>query len=568
MTSTRRHPALPAVSDVSTGWCCATARSPPCAGDGRRPHRVRTSSTTVTRVAPQRFLSLGEVSDTLVDQLCATAIHGRASRWSRGVRWSTTRGRLPSPPTPPSAAARPKWRSPSTIASRAAGWRPRCSNGWPRPPRSHGFRWFQAMTSVDNDAMLEVFRDSGFELRVAIGAGRRRRPAESRAVARRRGGYGRAAPRGDASPRCGRSCSPRRSPWSASRASHSASAAASSTACWRGFAGPVYPVNRGATEIAGHRVPDRRRATCRRASTSPSSPSRRTPCSRWSKTARAPPSASLVVISAGFAETGDEGRRRQQRGGRAGAQPRHPHGRPQLHGRAQHRSGVRLNASFADRLPPHGRIALASQSGGLGLDDPAAGRRAADRHLDVRQSRATRPTCPATTCCSTARATRTRRSSCCTSNRSGTRAASRSWRAASADTSRSWSIKAGRTHAGSRAAGSHTAGLASSDVAVAALFQAVGRHPRRHHRRDVRRRRVPRPAAAAARRACGHHHERRRAGHPRRRRLRSGGARWSPNSPSDTRPRCARSCRAGEPSATRSTWSRRRRPSSSAMPSR
>ena len=50
-------------------------------------------------------------------------------------------------------------------------------------------------------------------------------------------------------------------------------------------------------------------------------------------------------------------------------------------------------------------------------------------------------------------------------------------------------VKSGRTPAGSRAASSHTAALASSDVAVDALFRQAGRDPRRHARGAARHRR-------------------------------------------------------------------------------
>ena len=49
-------------------------------------------------------------------------------------------------------------------------------------------------------------------------------------------------------------------------------------------------------------------------------------------------------------------------------------------------------------------------------------------------------------------------------------------------------VKSGRTPAGSRAASSHTAALASSDVAVDALFRQAGRDPRRHARGAARHR--------------------------------------------------------------------------------
>ena len=75
----------------------------------------------------------------------------------------------------------------------------------------------------------------------------------------------------------------------------------------------------------------------------------------------------LVVVSSGFAETGEEGRSRQQtlvRLARA-------HGMrvvgPNSFGMLNNDPEVRLNASLAPQLPPPGRLGLFSQSGALGI---------------------------------------------------------------------------------------------------------------------------------------------------------------------------------------------------------
>ena len=75
----------------------------------------------------------------------------------------------------------------------------------------------------------------------------------------------------------------------------------------------------------------------------------------------------LVVVSSGFAETGDEGRARQEtlvRLARA-------HGMrvlgPNSFGMVNNDPLVRLNASLAPQLPPAGRLGLFSQSGALGI---------------------------------------------------------------------------------------------------------------------------------------------------------------------------------------------------------
>lgn len=75
----------------------------------------------------------------------------------------------------------------------------------------------------------------------------------------------------------------------------------------------------------------------------------------------------LIVISAGFAEVGPEGRARQDR---LLAQVR-AHGMrtvgPNCLGVINTDPSIRLNASFAPAMPPPGRVALCSQSGALGV---------------------------------------------------------------------------------------------------------------------------------------------------------------------------------------------------------
>ncbi|HSR43359.1 MAG TPA: GNAT family N-acetyltransferase, partial [Longimicrobiales bacterium] len=181
----------------------------------------------------------------------------------------------------------------------------------------------------------------------------------------------------------------------------------------------------------------------------------------------------LVVISAGFAEVGPEGRERQRR---LLDQVR-GHGMrmvgPNCLGLLHTHPDVRLNASFAPRMPPHGRIALCSQSGALGIAIIALARRlelglsafvsvgnkadvAADDLLEYWEEDPgseillfylesfSRP------------------------RRFG-RIARRVGR-----TKPIVVVKSGRSEAGGRAAGSHTAALTASDVAVDALFGQTG----------------------------------------------------------------------------------------------
>ena len=75
----------------------------------------------------------------------------------------------------------------------------------------------------------------------------------------------------------------------------------------------------------------------------------------------------LLVISAGFAEVGAEGREQQRRL----AEQVRGHGMrmigPNCLGLMNTDPAVRLNASFSPIFPPPGRIAMSSQSGALGL---------------------------------------------------------------------------------------------------------------------------------------------------------------------------------------------------------
>ena len=86
-------------------------------------------------------------------------------------------------------------------------------------------------------------------------------------------------------------------------------------------------------------------------------------------------------------------------------------------------------------------------------------------------------------------------------------------------------MRSGTSRAGARAASSHTAALASSDAAVDALFWQAGVLRAAHARGAARRRGPLLDAAAAARRSRRGAHERRRSRHPLRGRLRGRRAR-------------------------------------------
>jgi len=75
----------------------------------------------------------------------------------------------------------------------------------------------------------------------------------------------------------------------------------------------------------------------------------------------------LVVISAGFGETGEEGRARQAELLRVCRETGMRLIGPNCMGIINTDPNNRLNATFAPRTPPPGRVAFSSQSGGLGL---------------------------------------------------------------------------------------------------------------------------------------------------------------------------------------------------------
>ena len=181
----------------------------------------------------------------------------------------------------------------------------------------------------------------------------------------------------------------------------------------------------------------------------------------------------VVVISAGFAEVGAEGQRLQQQlvekirgyGMRMVG--------PNCLGLLNTNPRVRLNASFSPIFPPPGKVAMSSQSGALGLAILSLARQRElglstfvsvgnkgdvsgndllqyweeDEHTGVILLYLESFGNP----------------------RRFARIARRVSRSKPIV-----AVKAGRTQAGSRAAGSHTAALAASDVAVEALFRQTG----------------------------------------------------------------------------------------------
>jgi acetyl coenzyme A synthetase (ADP forming)-like protein len=182
---------------------------------------------------------------------------------------------------------------------------------------------------------------------------------------------------------------------------------------------------------------------------------------------------SLVVISAGFAETGAAGRALQD----ALTTRVREHGMrmvgPHCMGLVNMDPAVRMNASFSPVRPPTGGIALSSQSGALGI---AILRLACEREIglssfvsvgnkadvssnDLLEYWESDP--------------RTRVILLYLESFGNPRRFARLARRI-ARRKPIVALKAGRSRAGSRAAGSHTAALAATDTAVDALFRQTG----------------------------------------------------------------------------------------------
>jgi acetyl coenzyme A synthetase (ADP forming)-like protein len=231
---------------------------------------------------------------------------------------------------------------------------------------ANGFRAFEATVLPDNAAMLEVFHESGFEIRSKSERGsitvRLSLSPTSDSMAhaeRRRASSTVTSMRPLLAPQTVAVIGASREPGSiGARLLHCIVSA--------GFAGQVYPVNPNAVQLEGlpcyASIGDAPHGVdlALIAVPAPAVVDVVEQCAAAGVKA-------LVVITAGFAEIGDAGRARQQqlidtvRG----------HGLrmigPNCMGLLNMAAGVHLNASFSPIVPPAGRIAFSSQSGALGL---------------------------------------------------------------------------------------------------------------------------------------------------------------------------------------------------------
>jgi len=337
---------------------------------------------------------------------------------------------------------------------------------------ANGFRRFDALVLSDNGAMLDVFHESGFEIRSKSEQGcinvqlSLNTTSESVASAERRHAQATIA-----------SIRPLMEPKAvavvgASRDLASIGHRVLKALVSAGFTGPVYPINPKATELEGLKCYATVGDAPRGVDLAIISVPRQLVLDVVDDCAAAGVK-SLVVITAGFAEVGEEGRALQQQL----LEKVRGHGLrmvgPNCMGLLNTTAGVRLNASFSPLVPPTGRVSLSSQSGALGMAilELAAERRvglatfvSVGNKADVSSNDLLEywEADPNT-------AVMLLYLESFGNPRRFARLARRIGRKKPIV-----AVKAGRTHAGSRAAGSHTAALAASDTAVDALFHQSG----------------------------------------------------------------------------------------------
>jgi acetyl coenzyme A synthetase (ADP forming)-like protein len=338
---------------------------------------------------------------------------------------------------------------------------------------SRGFRRFEATTLAHNARMLEVFRDSGFDVRSQSTAGGcvdvHLSLSASAAGAAKEEHRHRAATVASLKPLL----APRAvAVVGASRRESAIGRRVLDAIVAAGFNGAIYPVNPHAGEIAGLRAYPNARdlpgPVDLAVVTVPAAE-----VSTVVDDCAAARITSLVVITAGFAEAGAEGRDVQRR---LTEQVR-KHGMrmvgPNCLGILNADPAVRLNASFSPIMPPAGHLGLFSQSGALGIAILAlaaerklglstfvsAGNKADVSGNDLLEYWEADPATHVLLLYLESFG----------NPRRFARLARRICR-----TKPIIAVKSGRSAAGSRAAGSHTAALAANDVAVDALFEQSG----------------------------------------------------------------------------------------------
>jgi acyl-CoA synthetase (NDP forming)/RimJ/RimL family protein N-acetyltransferase len=338
--------------------------------------------------------------------------------------------------------------------------------------REQNFEYFTASVLPENSEMLDVFRDSGFETGSAADAGvvevrlSLQTSLASIAAADERERHAtiaslRAILKPGAVAVVG-----------ASRKASNLGRRILESLLGSGFQGGIYPVNPSISELHGERCFFTARDLPAGVDLAVIAVPRESVLAAVDDCTAAGVKG-IVVISAGFAESDARGRALQaELVERVRGYGMRMVG-PNCMGVINAHPAIALNASFAERLPPPGRIALASQSGGLGL---AVLNLAASRQIglstfvslgnkadisgnDILQYAEDDPDTSVITMYL---------ESFGNPRRFG-QLARRVSRGKPIVV-----VKSGRTAAGHRAAASHTAGLAASELAVDGLFQQAG----------------------------------------------------------------------------------------------
>lgn len=337
---------------------------------------------------------------------------------------------------------------------------------------NHGMRRFEAVTMAENRSMLEVFRNSGFECRSRIKDGCVEIDLD---VVPSQASVERAELRDRVSTAASLRCFFR--PRAVAVVGASRNPANIGTRILRAlveakFTGAVYPVNPGADTIDSLRAYPSVRGLPEPVDLAVIAVPRDA-VSNVIDDCAARGVRALVVITAGFAETGAEGRALQQ----TLVEKTRGYGMrmvgPNCLGLLNTDPSVRLNASFAPEFPPVGNVAFGSQSGALGLaiiglarerglglsNFVSVGNKADVSGNDLLQYWEEDPNTGVVLFYLESFG----------NPRRFARIARRVGRRKPIV-----AVKAGRTVAGHRAASSHTAALAAPDTAVDALFHQTG----------------------------------------------------------------------------------------------
>lgn len=231
---------------------------------------------------------------------------------------------------------------------------------------AHGFTRFQATTMAENTAMIGVFRDSGFEIRSSIAdatvdlqlslrasergvaAGEHRRRLATAAALRPLFTPGSVAVVG------------------ASSDPSSVGGRILAALITTGFAGPIYPIHHRVAELNGLPALTSARALPAGVDLAIIAiPAAATIAAVDDRAAAGV--KSLVIVTAGFAETGTEGRLLQEQlVDRVRGYGMRMVG-PNCMGLMNTDPAVQLNASFSPIFPRPGRLAFSSQSGARGI---------------------------------------------------------------------------------------------------------------------------------------------------------------------------------------------------------